>query len=93
MAEDEHRDRCDRGSDVDLLLCTQFCDKRDILIKSFDFRIGKRRLEKKFRAIERVRNDLAHANNYAMSFEEVEKLRTTLGDLGELRRRINSLAR
>ena len=93
MAEKEYRDQRERGSDVDLLLCTQFCDKRDILIKSFDFAIGKGRLEKKFRAIERVRNDVAHANNYAMTFEQAEKLRSTLGDLGALRRQINSLAR
>ena len=93
MAEKEYRDQRDRGSDVDLLLCTQFCDKRDILVKSLDFGVGKRKLKKKFRAIERVRNDLAHANNYAMSFEEVEKLRTTLGNLLELRSRIYSISR
>ena len=93
MAKKEYRDQRERDSDVDLLLCTQFCDKRDILIESFDFAIGKRKLEKKFRAIERVRNDVAHANNYAMTFEQAKKLRTTLGDLGELRRHINLLAR
>ena len=98
MAEDKYREQCNRGSDVDLLLCTQFCDKRNILIESFDiksfnFGIGKNKLKRKFKAIEWVRNNLAHASNYAMSFEEVEKLRTTLGDLRELRRRINSLAR
>lgn len=91
MAEKEYRDQCKRGSDVDLLLCTQFCDKRDILIESFDFGIGRQKLEKKFRAIERIRNDLAHASNYATSFEEVEKLRITLEDLRELRRQINRL--
>ena len=93
MAKKEYRDQRERGSDVDLLLCTQFCDKRDILIESFDFAIGKRALEKKFRAIERVRNDVAHANNYAMTFEQADKLHTTLGHLGELRRQINSFAR
>ena len=93
MAKKEYRDQRERGSDVDLLLCTQFCDKRDILIKSFDFANGKGKLEKKFRAIERVRNDVAHANNYAMTFEQAEKLRTTLGNLDELRKSINSLAR
>lgn len=93
MAEKQYRDRLDRGSDVDRLLCTQFCDKRDILIKSFDFGIRRENLEKKFRAIERLRNDVAHANNYAMSFEEADQLRVTLGYLGELRGQINSLAR
>ncbi|MDE0600942.1 MAG: hypothetical protein OXI56_04005 [bacterium] len=93
MAEKEYRDQCKRGSDVDLLLCTQFCDKRDILIKSFGFAVGKQELKRKFGAIEQVRNDVAHSNNYAMTFEQAEKLRTTLADLGELRRLINSLAR
>ena len=93
MAEKQYRDRLDRGSDVDRLLCTQFCDKRDILIKSFDFGPGREKLERKFRAIERLRNDVAHANNYAMSFEQTDQLRVTLGDLDELRGKITSLAR
>lgn len=92
-AETEHLKQCERGSNVDLLLCTQFCDKREILIESFDFGIGKRKLRKKFRAIEQVRDDLAHANNYAMSFEQAEQLCATLMTLGELRQQINSFAR
>ena len=95
MAKKKYRERRERDSDVDLLLCTQFCDKRDILIliQSFDFTIGKKKLRKKLKAIEQVRDDVAHANNYAMTFEQAEKLRETLGDLGDLRRRIHSLAR
>ena len=92
-AKEEFRKRQERGSEVDLLLCTQFCDKRDILIESFDFAIGKRKLEKRFRAIEEIRNDLAHANNYAMTFEQAQLLRATLQNLGELRTQIHSLAR
>ena len=93
IAEKQYREQCERGSDVDLLLCTQFCDKRDILIKSFDFDIGKRKLKRKLEAIERVRDDVAHANNYAMSFDQAEQLRATIANLGELRSQINSLAR
>ena len=92
-AEKEYREQCERNSYVDLLLCTQFCDKRDILIKSFEFAIGKKKLKENLKAIERVRNDVAHANNYAMSFEQAQQLRATLESLGELRRQINSLAR
>ena len=92
-AKKEYRERRERGSDVDLLLCTQFCDKRDILIGSFDFTMGKKKLEKHFRAIERVRNDIAHANNYAMTFEQAQLLRTTLRTLGELRAQILLFAR
>ena len=93
MAKKQYRQRRERDSDVDLLLCTQFCDKRDILIKSFEFDIGKKKLRKKLKAIERVRDDVAHANNYAMTFNRAEKLRETLADLGDLRGRIHSLAR
>ncbi|MYC67265.1 MAG: CBS domain-containing protein [Acidobacteriia bacterium] len=93
MAEKQYRDQGERGSDVDLLMCTQFCDKRDILIKSFDFAVGKEKLKRKFSAIEQVRNDVAHSSNYAMTFEQAEELRGTLADLGELRRLINSFAR
>ena len=93
MAKKEYRSQEERGGDVDLLLCTQFCDKRDILIGSFDFAVGKKKLKKKFKAIERIRNDVAHANNYAMAFKQAKKLRATLGDLIEFRRRINSFAR
>ena len=93
MAKREYRSQQERGGDVDLLLCTQFCDKRDILIGSFDFAVGKKKLRKKFRAIERIRNDVAHANNYAMTFKEAKKLRATLRHLVALRSRINSFAR
>ena len=93
MAKKEYRSQQERGGDVDLLLCTQFCDKRDIPIGSFDFAVGKKKLKKRFRAIERIRNDVAHANNYAMACKQAKKLRATLRDLFELRSRINSFAR
>ncbi len=93
IAEKEYREQCERGGDVDLLLCTQFCDKRDILLKSFDFDSGKKTLTARLKAIERVRDDVAHANNYAMSFEQAQQLGATVGDLGELRSQINSFAR
>ena len=96
-AEKEFRQQRDRGSDVDLLLCTQFCDKRDILIKSFDFGegidISKTKLKQQFKAIEDLRDNLAHASNYAMSFEKVAQLRATLRDLSKLRGHVKSLAR
>jgi len=93
IAKKEYRSQQVRGGEVDLLLCTQFCDKRDILIGSFDFPIGKKKLKKRFRAIERIRNDVAHANNYAMELKQAKKLRATVGDLFELRSWINSFAR
>ena len=41
------QDRRRQDSHVDLLLCTQFCDKREIIIASFDFSASKRQLKKK----------------------------------------------
>lgn len=37
-------------------------------------------------------DDVAHANNYAMIFEQAKQLRPALVKLGELRQQINSLA-
>ncbi len=91
-AKTKYRERCDRDSEVDLLLCTQFCDKRDIIIKSFDFAIGRKKLKKKLKTIERVRDDVAHVNNYAMSFAQAQQLGCTLGHLRELRSQIHSFA-
>ena len=67
--------------------------KLDILLESFDFDIEKRTLKARLEAIERVRDDVAHANSYAMSFEQAEQPGATLGDLGGLHSQINSFAR
>lgn len=93
MARKKYHDQRKRDGDVDLLLCTQFCDKRDILIETFEFDIGRKKLKKTLKAIEKVRNPLAHGSNYAMSFARVERLRDTLRDLRELRAKIDSMAR
>jgi hypothetical protein len=51
---------------VDELLYTQLCDKRDILLKSLLRKHEHRDLfSKDMRAIESLRNSLAHANHYA----------------------------
>ena len=83
LAEKEYREQCERNSDVDLLLCTQFCDKRDILIKSFEFAIGKRKLKANLKAIERG----------ARRRGSRQQLRHELRAGGELCRQVNSLAR
>lgn len=67
--------------------------KRRILLKSFDFDIGKKKLKARLEAIERGRDDVAPANSYAISVEQPEQLGATLGELGELRSQINSFAR
>lgn len=51
---------------VDALLYTQFCDKRDILLRSLLAAHEQRdRFSISMRAIEDLRNSLAHANEYA----------------------------
>ncbi|MER8438338.1 hypothetical protein NKH36_00045 [Mesorhizobium sp. M1312] len=50
---------------VDDILFTQFCDKADIIRKKIISGSSKGSLDKKFKAIQQLRNDLAHANDYA----------------------------
>ena len=95
-ARDLFQDRRKKDSHVDLLLCTQFCDKRSILIKSFELSElsrSKTQLRKRLEAIEKVRDSVAHANNYAMTFEEAERLGDTVDDLVEFRCKINTARR
>ena len=92
-AKDLFRDREMKDSHVDLLLCTHFCDKRTILTKSFEFSMSKTRLQRGIKAIEKVRDRVAHASNYAMTFEEAEGLRDTVKDLLEIRRKIKTARR
>lgn len=97
-AEALYKQRGGNESDVELLLCTEFCDKRTILKKclSFDPEVSesgslpmsKRKFESDVSRIEELRNPLAHASNYAMSWEEVEGIRETGRILVELRKRI-----
>ena len=91
-----------QGSDVELLLCTEFCDKRTILKKCLPFDhqaedsgsmpMSKGKFESDVRRIETLRNPLAHASSYAMSWDAVEKLRETVSILVELRKHIKRLA-
>ncbi|MBZ9857059.1 hypothetical protein LB566_25025 [Mesorhizobium sp. CA13] len=55
-----------KGGILDELLYTEFCDKRDILMKLL-FREDPRRAQfvKNLKEIEALRNQLAHANDYA----------------------------
>ena len=92
-AKDRFKERQKKDSHVDLLLCTQFCDKRRILIESFELSGSRTQLEKRLKAIEDVRDSVAHANNYAMTLEEAERLRDTVRDLVEFRSEIRTARR
>lgn len=57
---------------VDSLLFTQFCDKAAIIKKSVSTPLSKNALKATFTRLERLRNKVAHANDYASTREEAE---------------------
>ena len=74
---------------VDDLLFTQFCDKRDILIKSFPFS-RKKKFRCQLKDIEKLRDRLAHANEYAATREDAQKVCEIVQNLLELRDKIKN---
>lgn len=52
---------------VDALLFTQFADKKDILAKAGNLPTSRRQFEKDLDAAQELRDELAHANEYASS--------------------------
>lgn len=50
---------------VDSLLFTQFCDKKTIITRSLNLPYSKRDLQSRLDDLETLRNNLAHANEYA----------------------------
>jgi hypothetical protein len=73
---------------VDTLLFTQFCDKADIITKSCDLAISETAFRTKLKDIEKLRNNLAHANEYAASPEQARKVCAVVKDLLALREKI-----
>jgi hypothetical protein len=53
------------GMEIDRIAATQFADKRQILVKSELIRCSRSQAEREFGSIEKLRDGLAHANNYA----------------------------
>jgi hypothetical protein len=53
--------------DIDRVLATEFCDKRDSILKSGLRRggIAKKQATKELKDIEKLRNDIAHAGDIA----------------------------
>ena len=101
-AEAVYETRGGSDSDVELLLCTEFCDKRTILKKCLRFDpkaresralpMSKRKFQSVVEGIEDLRNPLAHASTYAMKWDDVENLRQTVNTLVEVRDHIKQLA-
>ena len=94
-AKSKYQQRRENESDVELLLCTQFCDKRTILKKCLPFDsqgkeshgmpMSKEQFDSCVKTIEELRNSLAHANTYAMNWDAVKSLSETVKKLVELR--------
>jgi hypothetical protein len=63
---------------VDALLFTQFCDKRDILAGQPWLRSERSNWDSDMKQVERLRNALAHANEYAASPEAARRLCATV---------------
>lgn len=72
------------NSDIDALLYTQFCDKATILQKCYCVEGTKRLLGR----IERLRNKVAHANNYVSRRHDADKACRTVKGLIALRAKI-----
>lgn len=71
VAWDIYEKRKGNNQDLSLIECLQFCDKRDILAKSEDFRkefdISKSWFNSFVKRIEIIRNELAHSQNSIIS--------------------------
>ena len=77
---------------ADELLFTQFCDKGTIVLKSFEFEQSKRTLEDKLGKFQKLRDGLAHANDYAATPEQAKQVCALVRDLLVLRKEIANAA-
>lgn len=81
MVEKTWKSQRDQGLEIDKLTATQFCDKRDALIKLGDWDGSKGHAQGEFEQIESLRNRLAHAGDYAatrkFAQQTVETVRMT----------------
>lgn len=75
---------------VNKLLFTQFGDKAKILTKSSCFSLSRKKLRSQLKEIQTLRDNLAHANEYAATPEEAQKVCGTVRSLVELREEIRT---
>ncbi|MEO3430712.1 hypothetical protein AAFN88_17795 [Pelagibius sp. CAU 1746] len=83
-----------KGNDffVDPLLFTQFADKKTIIKMGIDAGLSKSTLESQLGRIEQLRNNVAHANDYAPSPDEARKVCVTVRKLLVLQEKIAKVA-
>ena len=78
---------------VDALLFTQFCDKLEILLKGFQLRESKTAFRSKLEQIQALRDNLAHANEFAASPDQARHVCAVVRDLLALRETISVMER
>lgn len=76
---------------VDELLFTKFGDKSDILLQRFCLPSSNGDLQHSFSAIRELRNNLAHANEYAATPEEARKVCAIVRDLLYIQSEVRNL--
>ena len=82
--QEYYSDACNNDSVVDRVLYTQFCDKTTIIRRAFEFNTSKTQLKKRFGRMERLRNAVAHAHDYASTVTLAQEVATTIRYLLQL---------
>ena len=77
---------------VKTLLFTEFCDKRDILLHFFPSSLSKTKLRRQLEEIEELRNQVAHASDYAATQTEAQRMCVVVQNLLDLRKEIVDIA-
>lgn len=91
---DEEMEQSHEGDGfVDALLFTQFCDKSKILLKGFQLPESKTAFRNKLEQIQALRDNLAHANEYAASPDQASHVCAVVRDLLALRETIAVMER
>lgn len=83
------RDEIDKARKGDTAISeiayTQFSDKKVLVISAGVLDIGKNKLQKALGRVERLRDNLAHANEYASSSDDAKMVCETVRNLYELK--------
>jgi CBS domain-containing protein len=74
---------------VDSLLFTQFADKTQIVTETLSLSISKKQLRKNLRRVQKLRDHLAHANEYAATPQAAIEVCDIVRNVMELQRKIS----
>lgn len=78
-------ERTNENSELSLLDCIQFCDKRDILLNTLNFletfNFSKKRFKKTLNYLEDIRNELAHSQNKIIPNQDWERFGSTINTI------------